>query len=83
MSDNLQRYRYLGKSLPASSGKRLVVLTGARQTGKTTLSKGKYPDLQYINMDAPENRCVLLSNAFRNGDGSTCTNRARFYRVGN
>jgi uncharacterized protein len=59
MSDNLQLYRYLGKILPPSSGKRLVVLTGARQTGKTTLSKRKYPDLQYINLDAPENREAL------------------------
>jgi hypothetical protein len=31
-------------------------LTGARQTGKTTLAKNKYPQLRYINLDAPENR---------------------------
>ena len=33
--------------------------TGARQTGKTTLSKSAYPDLRYINLDAPENRDAL------------------------
>jgi len=32
------------------------MLTGARQTGKTTLAKRKYKDLKYINLDAPENR---------------------------
>ncbi len=55
----MQRYRFLRRGLPASSIKRLVVLTGARQTGKTTLSRAKYPDLNYINLDAPENRETL------------------------
>jgi len=59
MSDNIQRYRFLNKWLPDSSEKRLVVLTGARQTGKTTLSKERYPDLKYVNLDAPENREIL------------------------
>jgi len=35
------------------------VLTGARQTGKTTLAKATYPELRYINLDAPENREML------------------------
>lgn len=34
-------------------------MTGARQTGKTTLAKYRYPDLRYINLDAPENREVI------------------------
>lgn len=42
--------------MPDSKQKRLVVLTGARQTGKTTLVKTIYPELKYINLDAPENR---------------------------
>jgi len=36
-------------------------LTGARQTGKTTLAKTKYSALNYINLDAPENREALRS----------------------
>lgn len=36
--------------------RRVVVVTGARQTGKTTLAKGVFGDLAYINLDAPENR---------------------------
>jgi predicted AAA+ superfamily ATPase len=34
----------------------LAVITGARQTGKTTLAREIYPDLRYVNFDAPENR---------------------------
>jgi hypothetical protein len=45
--------------LPDSGTHRLVVITGARQTGKTTLSKRVYSGLRYINLDAPENRDTL------------------------
>jgi predicted AAA+ superfamily ATPase len=56
MTDKLLKFRFLEGFLPASSQKKLVILTGARQTGKTTLAKQKYPHLNYINLDAPENR---------------------------
>jgi len=56
MSENLQKSRLLGAFLPSSGKRRLALLTGARQTGKTTLALLKYPDLRYINLDAPENR---------------------------
>lgn len=59
MSDNIQVKRVLSGHLPKSSAKRVVLLTGARQTGKTTLSKSVYPDLRYVNLDAPENRDAL------------------------
>lgn len=59
MSDNKQLYRILGQRLPASDKRRLVLLTGARQTGKTTLAKAKYTGMRYINLDAPENRDVV------------------------
>lgn len=56
MSDNLMRYRYMSRFLPSESKPGLIVLTGARQTGKTTLARSTYPQLNYINLDAPENR---------------------------
>jgi predicted AAA+ superfamily ATPase len=31
-----------------------VVLTGARQTGKTTLAQSLFRDLRYVNLDATE-----------------------------
>lgn len=56
MSDKIHKYRILSQFLPNSKQKRLVMLTGARQTGKTTLTKSMYPELHYVNLDAPENR---------------------------
>lgn len=48
--------RLLEEILPKSNEKKLVLITGARQTGKTTLAKLKYKELPYINLDAIENR---------------------------
>lgn len=48
--------RYLSRILPSSKHSRLVLVTGARQTGKTTLIQDSYPRLPYFNLDAPENR---------------------------
>jgi hypothetical protein len=56
MSEDLLKYRFLNRFLPEPKKKRLLVLTGARQTGKTTLAKLRYPELSYINLDAPEDR---------------------------
>jgi hypothetical protein len=63
MSDNIQLYRILEQRLPASDKRRLVLLNGARQTGKTTLARRRYADLRYINLDAPENREAVRSAA--------------------
>ncbi|MBN1422252.1 MAG: ATP-binding protein [Planctomycetes bacterium] len=53
--------RFLGSRLPPpSSGRRLVVLTGARQVGKTTLARDRYEkDLRYLNLDSPDERSRL------------------------
>jgi len=63
MSENIQKYRFLMGRMPDPSRKRLVILTGARQTGKTTLAKAAYPGLHYVNLDAPENREAVQSIA--------------------
>jgi predicted AAA+ superfamily ATPase len=63
MSDNIHLYRFLTGRMPDPSRRRLVILTGARQTGKTTLAKVVYPDLHYVNLDAPENREAVRSIA--------------------
>ena len=59
MIENLQKYRFLRQYLPAPNSKRLVLITGARQTGKTTLARKLYSTLNYINLDAPENREIV------------------------
>ena len=51
--------RWLAGRLPDSSTRRLVVLTGARQTGKTTLARSLYSGIRYLNLDAIEVRDEL------------------------
>lgn len=56
-----QRFRWLGERLPSPDQHRLVILTGARQTGKTTLARARYPELGYVNLDDLEARSALRS----------------------
>ena len=58
---NSQINRLLGRRLPGSTERRLVVITGARQVGKTTLARSQYSALRYVNLDAIENREALRS----------------------
>ncbi|MFQ5505325.1 MAG: ATP-binding protein [Planctomycetota bacterium] len=46
-----QRFRWLASRLPAPNGRHLALLTGARQTGKTSLARGSYPALRYLDLD--------------------------------
>ena len=59
MKTNEQKYRWLSNRLLNVGAPRLIVITGARQTGKTTLVKDYYPDLQYFNLDIIEEREAL------------------------
>jgi predicted AAA+ superfamily ATPase len=52
----MQINRSIAPLISNSSAKGLILLTGARQTGKTTLVKANYPWLPYFNLDAPEYR---------------------------
>ena len=56
MSSVPQRFRWLATRLPKADQRRLVVVTGARQTGKTTLARSAYGSLRYLNLDAVELR---------------------------
>ena len=51
-----QLFRWLATRLPSDGKRRVVVLTGARQTGKTTLARQLYRHLRYVNLDAIEER---------------------------
>lgn len=54
--------RFVSERLPAqTTHRRLVLLTGARQTGKTTLARATYPHLPYINLDEAEARQTLAA----------------------
>jgi len=56
---SLTRFRWLSERIPAADQRRIVVVTGARQTGKTTLARAVYPDLRYVNLDDVEAREAL------------------------
>lgn len=51
--------RYLNDALLNDLGKKIALLTGPRQCGKTTLSKMLHDDYQYINYDLAEHRLLL------------------------
>ena len=51
--------RYLNVALEKDLGHKILLLTGPRQCGKTTLSKMLSTDYQYINYDLAEHRLLL------------------------
>lgn len=55
----MDRFRWLSLRLASSTDRRVVVLTGARQTGKTTLARRVYGDLPYFSLDDAEVREAL------------------------
>jgi hypothetical protein len=61
MRRDQQQFRWLAQRLPDSKQRRVVVLTGARQTGKTTLARRCYGDLRYLSLDDAEAREALRS----------------------
>jgi len=51
---------YIEKDLP----KKIVLLTGPRQCGKTTLAKQIYDSFEYINYDSSGNRLILKDKSW-------------------
>ena len=56
MWENIQLNRLIRYKLPKTDEHIVAILTGARQTGKTTLLRSVYPELPYYNLDAIEFR---------------------------
>ncbi len=46
---------YILEDLP----QKIVLISGPRQTGKTTISKQLYPNYDYLNYDSTENRLAI------------------------
>jgi hypothetical protein len=55
--------RYIREDLD----KKIVLLTGPRQVGKTTLAKMLTPNYDYFNYDNPEHRLALLERSWDRG----------------
>lgn len=65
--ENSQVLRYLESALRRDLGKKMVLLSGPRQVGKTTLAKAvlaDYENAQYLNWDVPGDRRVLLAQSW-------------------
>ena len=60
-----RRFRWLGRRLVHPDKRRIVVITGARQTGKTTLARRRYPSLRYHNLDDLDVRAQLADVSAR------------------
>lgn len=55
---------YLERHIKEDLEKKIVLLTGRRQTGKTTLSKMLTDSLDYLNFDSAEDRLRLLEKSW-------------------
>jgi uncharacterized protein len=56
--------RYLIKYIKEDLDKKIILLTGPRQVGKTTLSKMLVKDFDYFNFDNPEDRTGLQQKSW-------------------
>jgi predicted AAA+ superfamily ATPase len=56
--------RYLHEALLEDLGDKIILLTGPRQCGKTTLSRMLVSDYQYINYDLAEHRLLLREKSW-------------------
>ncbi|MBP6915360.1 MAG: ATP-binding protein, partial [Syntrophaceae bacterium] len=56
--------RYLEKYIQADLKKKIVLLTGPRQAGKTTLAKMLSESFDYFNYDNAEHRLELLEKSW-------------------
>ncbi|MGE3757075.1 MAG: ATP-binding protein [Pseudobdellovibrionaceae bacterium] len=53
--------RLIKKPLIEDLNKKIVLLSGPRQVGKTTLSKELYSNFEYLNFDSSEDRKIILN----------------------
>lgn len=56
--------RFLKKQLLRDFGKKILVVSGPRQVGKTTLSKGLKSSYEYLNFDDLEDRRSIVARNF-------------------
>ncbi|MFZ1986585.1 MAG: AAA family ATPase, partial [Desulfatitalea sp.] len=56
--------RYLENNIQEDLAKKIVLLTGPRQTGKTTLSKMLKSSFDYFNFDHPDDRLGLQKRSW-------------------
>jgi len=65
MRHNGRMVRYLASPIKADLPHKIVLLTGPRQAGKTTLAKMLVDDFEYFNYDLAEDRVALREKSWR------------------
>jgi predicted AAA+ superfamily ATPase len=61
--------RYLKQHIISDLGKKIVLLGGPRQVGKTTLSKGLAENTYYLNYDVPNDRQIIKNQTWPKNSG--------------
>lgn len=61
--------RYLAPHIKKDLTEKIVLITGPRQSGKTTLSKMLFEDFEYFNCDLAEHRVSLMEKNWRRDAG--------------
>ncbi|MEX2132451.1 MAG: AAA family ATPase, partial [Pseudohongiellaceae bacterium] len=56
--------RYLADILRAELPHKVLLLTGPRQCGKTTLARSLLPDYEYLSHDLAEHRLILKEKSW-------------------
>jgi len=56
--------RYLTNLIRQDLRKKIILITGPRQTGKTTLAKMLIPDFDYLNFDSSDHRLSLMEKSW-------------------
>jgi len=56
--------RYLTQHIQEDLGRKIILITGPRQAGKTTLANMLASDFDYFNFDNPEDRISLLERSW-------------------
>jgi predicted AAA+ superfamily ATPase len=56
--------RYLENAILADLPRKIVLVTGPRQCGKTTLAQMLSEDVEYLNFDNPEHRLALMERSW-------------------
>lgn len=56
--------RYLAQTINIDLSEKIILITGPRQCGKTTLSKMLLPDYQYLSYDLAEHRLLLQEKSW-------------------
>lgn len=56
--------RYLTEAIKDDLARKIILTTGPRQSGKTTLSKMLVGDFDYLNFDNPQHRLSMLDRSW-------------------